>query len=32
MNEFLRVSNFFDERIKFLEEWVVRKEEEIKTR
>lgn len=32
MNQFLRVSNLFDERIKLLEEWMIRKEEEIKTR
>lgn len=32
MNQFLRVANLFDDRIKLLEEWVVRKEEELKKR
>jgi hypothetical protein len=32
MNEFLKTANLFDNRIKLLEEWVVRKEEELKKR
>lgn len=32
MNEFISQSNNYDDRIKLLEEWVIRKEEEFKTR
>lgn len=32
MNEFIKIANLFDDRIKLLEEWVIRKEEEMKKR
>lgn len=32
MTEFIKVANLFDNRVKMLEEWVIRKEAEFKQR
>jgi len=32
MQEFIKEANTYDDRVKLLEEWLVRKEEEIKSR